>query len=218
MRDLGGPKYYPPFEEKINIVSHAFGLILSIAALVILVLCANLHGNVWHIVSFSVYGASLIILYTASTFFHSSKNEKLRYSLNIVDHSSIYVLIAGTYTPFALVTLNGTIGWIIFGVIWGLALVGVILKFFFIGKYYLISTIMYVLMGWIIILAVKPLIDNLALAGIIWLFVGGASYTIGAFFFTFNKIKFNHAIFHIFVLIGSFCHFMSIFFYVLPSK
>jgi hemolysin III len=218
MKDVGRPRYYPPFEEKINIVSHGLGLILSIAALVILVICANLHGNVWHIVSFSVYGASLIILYAASTFFHISRDLKLRYNLNIVDHSSIYVLIAGTYTPFALVTLNGAIGWVIFGVIWGLALIGVILKFFFIGRYYLISTVMYVLMGWIIIFAVKPLIESLPLGGLVWLFAGGISYTIGAFFFSIDKIKFNHAIFHIFVLAGSFCHFMTVFFYVLPRK
>jgi hemolysin III len=218
MKDTTTPKSYPPLEEKINIGSHAFGLILSITALVFLVLRASFHGNVWHIVSFSIYGASLVILYAASTFFHSSKKPKLRYRLNILDHSSIYVLIAGTYTPFVLVTLNGALGWVIFGIIWGLALTGVILKFFFIGKYYLISTIMYVLMGWIIIIAVKPLIDSLPLLGIIWIFVGGVSYTVGAIFYSIKNIKFNHAIFHIFVLIGSFCHFMSIFFYVLPRK
>ena len=218
MKDIGGIKYYSPIEEKINIISHAIGFILSIVALVLLVTHANLHGNVWHIVSFSIFGASLIILYAASTLYHSAKKSKLRNRLKIIDHASIYVLIAGTYTPFTLVTLKGTIGWVIFGTSWGLALTGIILKLFFTGKYNLISTIMYVLMGWVIVFAIKPLINNLPLEGLLWLIAGGISYTIGAILYSIKKIKFNHAIFHMFVLLGSFCHFMSVFFYVLPSE
>ena len=218
MKDTEGITDYSPIEEKINIISHAIGFILSIVALVLLVRHATLHGDVWHIVSFSIFGASLIILYAASTFYHSAKKSELRNRLKIIDHTSIYVLIAGTYTPFTLVTLNGTIGWVIFGTSWGLALTGIILKLFFTGKYNLISTIMYVLMGWIIVFAIKPLINNLPLEGLLWLFAGGISYTIGAILYSIKKIKFNHAIFHMFVLIGSFCHFMSVFFYVLPSE
>jgi len=218
MKDIEGIKYYSPIEEKINIISHAIGFMLSIVALVLLITHANLHGDVWHIVSFSIFGASLIILYAASTFYHSAKKSELRNRLKIIDHASIYVLIAGTYTPFALVTLNGTTGWVIFGTSWGLALTGIILKLFFTGKYNLILTIMYVLMGWVVLFAIKPLINNLPLGGLLWLFVGGISYTIGAILYSIKKIKFNHAIFHIFVLIGSFCHFMSVFFYVLPSE
>ena len=217
MRDIEGIKHYAPIEEKINIISHAIGLILSIVALVLLVTHATLHGDVWHIVSFSIFGASLIILYAASTFYHSAKKSELRNRLNIIDHASIYVLIAGTYTPFTLVTLKGTIGWVIFGISWGLALTGIILKLFFTGKYNLMSTIMYVLMGWVIVFAIKPLINNLPLAGLLWLVAGGISYTIGAILYGIKKIKFNHAIFHMFVLTGSFCHFMSVYFYVLPS-
>ncbi len=217
MKDIEGIKYYSPIEEKINIISHATGFILSIVAFVLLVTHANLHGDVWHIVSFSIFGASLIILYAASTFYHSAKKSELRNRLKIIDHASIYVLIAGTYTPFTLVTLKGTIGWVIFGTSWGLALTGIILKLFFAGKYNLISTIMYVLMGWVIVFAIKPLINNLPLEGLLWLFAGGISYTIGAILYSIKKIKFNHAIFHMFVLIGSFCYFMSVFFYVLPS-
>lgn len=217
MKDIEGIKYYSPIEEKINIISHTIGLILSIVALILLVTHANLHGDLWHIVSFSIFGASLIILYAASTFYHSAKKSELRNRLKIIDHASIYVLIAGTYTPFTLVTLNGTIGWVIFGTSWGLALTGIILKLFFTGKYNLISTIMYVLMGWVIVFAIKPLINNLPLEGLLWLFAGGISYTIGAILYSIKKIKFSHAIFHMFVLIGSFCHFMSVFFYVLPS-
>ena len=218
MKDIEGIKYYSPIEEKINIISHATGFILSIVAFVLLVTHANLHGDVWHIVSFSIFGASLIILYAASTFYHSAKKSELRNRLKIIDHASIYVLIAGTYTPFTLVTLKGTIGWVIFGTSWGLALTGIILKLFFTGKYNLISTIMYVLMGWVIVFAIKPLINNLPLEGLLWLFAGGISYTIGAILYSIKKIKFNHAIFHMFVLIGSFCHFMSVFFYVLPNE
>ena len=215
MKDIEEIKYYSPKEEKINIISHAIGFILSIVALVLLVRHANLHGNIWHIVSFSIFGASVSILYAASSFYHSAKRSELRNRLKIIDHASIYVLIAGTYTPFTLVTLKGTIGWVIFSISWGLALTGVILKLFFTGKYNLLSTIMYVLMGWVIVFAIKPLIKNLPFEGLLWLFAGGISYTIGAILYSIKKIKFNHAIFHIFVLFGSFCHFISVFFYVL---
>ncbi len=210
--------YYDPKEEKLNVISHAFGLVLSIIALVLLVVFASLEGSAWHIVSFSIYGASLIVLYAASTFYHNSKTPKLRYRLNIFDHASIYVLIAGTYTPFTLVVLDGWVGWTIFGVSWGLALTGVILKLFFIGKYDRISTIAYVLMGWLIVFAIKPLVQNLPIEGLLWLLGGGISYTVGAILYSIKKIKYNHAIFHIFVLLGSFCHFIAVFFYVLPIK
>ena len=218
MKEIEGIKTYSPLEEKFNIISHASGFVLSIAASALLVAHATLHGDVWHIVSFSIFGASLMILYAASTFYHLAKKPALRTRLNIIDHASIYVLIAGTYTPFTIVTLSGITGWLIFGISWGLALTGIILKLFFTGKYDIISTIMYVLMGWVIVFAIKPLIHNLALDGFLWLLAGGISYTIGAILYSIKKIKFNHAIFHIFVLNGSFCHFMAVFFYVLPSQ
>lgn len=218
MKNTDRSKYYAPLEEKINIISHGIGFISSIAALIFLVVHASLHGNVWHIVSFSIFGATLIILYTASTFYHSAQKSELRTRLKIIDHASIYLLIAGTYTPFTLVTLSGKTGWVIFTVSWGLALSGVILKLFFAGRYNLISTVMYVLMGWIIIFAIKPLINNLPLNGLLWLFAGGISYTIGAVLYSIKKIKFNHAIFHILVLTGSFCHFIAVYFYVLPGE
>jgi len=217
MKDIEGMKQYSPIEEKININSHAIGFILSVVALVLLVAHASMHGDVWHIVSFSIFGTSLIILYAASTFYHSVKKPELRKRLKIIDHASIYVLVAGTYTPFTLVTLNGKLGWLIFGISWGLALTGIILKLFFTGKYNLISTSMYVFMGWVIVFAIKPLINNLPSEGFLWLLAGGISYTLGAIIYSIKKIKFNHAIFHMFVLTGSFCHFISVFFYVLPQ-
>jgi len=214
MKNIEGIKYYSPREEKINIISHAIGFILSVAAFILLVMRANLHGDIWHIISFSIFGVSLIVLYAASTIYHSTTKPELRRRLRIIDHASIFVLIAGTYTPFTLVTLSGTIGWVIFGTSWGLALIGIALKLFFTGKYKLFSTIMYILISLIIVFAIKPLIDNLPLEGLLWLSAGGISYIIGAILYSIKKIKFNHAIFHIFVLIGSFCHFVSVFFYV----
>jgi hemolysin III len=218
MKEIEGIKHYSLIEEKTNIISHGIGFILSIVALMLLVTHANLYGNTWHIVSFSIFGASLIILFAASTFYHSAKRPELRNRLRIIDHASIYILIAGTYTPFTLVTLNGPIGWSIFGIAWGLALTGIILKLFLTGKYDLISTLMYVFMGWIIVFVIKPVINNLSLEGLLWLVAGGMAYTIGAVLYSIKKIKFNHAIFHVFVLVGSVCHFVSVFFYVLPTE
>ena len=215
MEVIEGIREYSPTEEKINIISHAVGFSLSIVGLVFLVTNAIVYGDVRHIVSFSIFGTSLIILYAASTFYHSVKKLELRRILKIIDHASIYILIAGTYTPFTLVTLNGALGWWIFGISWSLASIGIILKLFFTGRYNFISTLMYVLMGWVIIFAIKPLLNILPFEGFLWVLAGGISYTIGAILYGIRKIKFNHAIFHLFVLTGSFCHFMSVYFYVI---
>ncbi len=214
MKPKKAPKSYAPLEEKLNVYSHGLGLLLSIAALVLLVFKAATDGSPWRIVSFSIFGVSLIVLYTASTVFHNAKTPILRKRLNIFDHASIYVLIAGSYTPFTLVTLNGTLGWVLFGISWGIAIAGIILKLFYTGKYEKASTIAYVLMGWMIVFAIKPLLANLSSEGLFWLVSGGIFYTIGAVLYSINKLKFNHFIFHIFVLIGSFCHFMAVYFYV----
>jgi len=207
-------KYYDAKEEKLNIWSHFIGLILSIIAATVLVVKTSLYEDVWHIVSFSIYGGSMVLLYLASTLYHSAKAPKIRHRLNIFDHAAIYVLIAGTYTPFTLVTLKGTMGWVVFGIIWGAALIGVVLKLFFIGKYDKLSTIMYVVMGWVMLIAIKPLVENLSKEGLFWLALGGVSYTIGAIYYSRDKMPYNHAVFHVFVLLGSFFHFVSIFFYV----
>ncbi len=209
---------YSSIEERMNILSHAIGFILSIVALVLLVVRASLYGNAWHIVSFSIFGSSLILLYAASTLYHVAKEPVLRRRLQVLDHAMIYVLIAGTYTPFTLVTLNGVSGWVLFGFSWGLALTGIILKLFFTGKYDLLSTLMYVFMGWIIIFAINPLIHRLPAEGLFWLVAGGLAYTLGAILYSIKKISFNHAIFHLFVLLGSCCHFIAVYFYVLPVQ
>ena len=210
--------YYNNTEERINIITHALGFVLSIVALVVLILHASTNGSARHIVSFTIFGASLIVLYAASTLYHYSQKPSIRRKLNILDHASIYVLIAGTYTPFTLVTLKGTLGWTIFGITWGIAIIGIVLKLFYTGRFDKISTIVYVGMGWIIIFAIKPLIENLPLTGLYWLLAGGISYTVGAVLYSIKKIKFNHAIFHLFVLFGSFSHFMAVYFYVLTPS
>lgn len=218
MQEFDDTKHYSPLEERINITSHAFGFLLSLVALALLTTHASLNGNAWHVVSFSIFGASLVVLFAASTIYHSAKKPELRSRLRIVDHATIYVLIAGTYTPFTLITLNGTAGWIIFSASWAMALTGIVLKLFFTGRFDLISTLMYVFMGWIIVFDLESLINKLSSEGLFWLVAGGLAYTVGAILYSIKKIKFNHAIFHVFVLLGAFCHFVSVYFYVLPAK
>ena len=207
---------YPFWEEFVNVLSHGVGLLLSIAALTLMVVFASLDGNAWHIVGAAIFGASLVVLYLASTLFHGVRKPDVRKWLNVFDHAAIYILIAGTYTPFLLVTLNGAWGWSLFGVIWGLAIAGVVFKIFFTGRFNAVSTIVYVLMGWLIVIAIVPLFENLPTAGLIWLVAGGLSYSVGAVFFMFDRLPFNHAIFHFLVLGGSVCHFFAVFLYVIP--
>ncbi len=204
-------------EETANIIIPAIGIVLSLVGLIFLVVFANLYGDVWHIVSCSVYGATLIVLYTASTLYHSFRNPRIKHMMQIFDHSSIYLLIAGTYTPFTLVNLRGDWGWSLFGVIWGLALLGIIFKFLFVDRFKAFSTSIYLLMGWIVVIAIKPMLRLVPIKGIIWLIAGGLSYTIGVVFFTWDyKIPYGHTIWHLFVLVGAICHFWAIILYVIP--
>lgn len=209
-------KFYSLGEELVNIITHGVGALLSVAALVLMVVWSSFYGNAWHIVGSAIFGVSLIILYTASTLYHAVQQPQVRARLRVLDHAAIYVLIAGTYTPFTLVTLNGTVGWTIFGITWGLAVIGVVLKLFFTGKFDKLSTAMYVGMGWVVVGAAKPLMENLEFGGLMWLLWGGIAYTVGAIFYSIKAIPFGHAIFHSFVLVGSFCHFAAVFWYVIP--
>jgi hemolysin III len=204
---------YSEKEEKLNVISHAFGLVMGIIALPFLIDKSMHFDGFWKPTSIIIYGVSILTLYTASTVYHAAKAPKLRRRLNIFDHAAIYVLIAGTYTPFTLITLEGKTGWIIFGLTWFFALTGIILKLFFTGRFDKLSTIMYVLMGWQIVFAINPLLENLASEGLFWLFLGGVFYTIGAILYSIKKIPYNHAIFHVFVLLGSISHFISVYFY-----
>ena len=207
-------KYYSRPEENLNIATHGLGVLLSIVALVLLIDKAHAADAPWYLVSFTVFGVSLILLYTASTLYHASVRPELRSKFKVLDHAVIFVLIAGTYTPFTLITLHGWIGWTIFGVVWGIAAVGMVFKLFHTGRYEKISTIAYVAMGWIIVFAIVPLIQNLATGGLWWLLAGGACYTIGAVLYRMHKLPYNHAIFHVFVLLGSFSHFMAVYKFV----
>lgn len=207
-------QFYSPTEEKLNIWSHAFGIFLSIIALVLLIIKAVQQDNIWMKISFPIFGVSLILLYLASTLYHASKEPQKRFKLKVFDHAAIYVLIAGSYTPFTLVSLNGETGWLIFSIVWVIAFTGIILKLFFTGKFKIVSTAMYVLMGWLIVFYFQDLTASLHEKGVFYLILGGVLYTIGAILYSIKKIKFNHAIFHFFVLAGSFCHFLSIYLYV----
>ncbi|MBP7765292.1 MAG: hemolysin III family protein [Syntrophaceae bacterium] len=208
---------YSFIEEIINSVTHGAGILLSIAALVLMVVFASLSGSAVHVVSCAIFGVTLILLYTASTLYHGIPYPRVKRILKIFDHCCIYLLIAGTYTPFLLVTLRGALGWTLFGVIWFLALLGVLFKLFFIHRFKIVSTIAYVLMGWIIILAIKPLMAALPAGGLIFLVAGGLAYSLGVIFYAWKKLPFNHAIWHLFVLAGSICHFFAVLFYVLPA-
>lgn len=216
LRKLHAIQIYSPLEEKLNVGTHFFGLVMSVFATVFLIFRAVDLDSIWAIISFPVFGVSMMVLYLASTLYHSSKTPKRRHRMNIFDHSAIYVLIAGTYTPFALVSLNGDEGYFLFFLVWGIAVIGVVFKIFFTGRFDVLSTSLYVAMGWLIIVSIKSLIHNLDFHGLVWLISGGIAYTLGAVLYSIHKLKFNHTIFHVFVLIGTFCHFMAVYFYVIP--
>lgn len=209
-------KYYSLGEEIANSITHGVGIVLAIAALGVMTVFAGIYGNAWHIVSVSVFGATMILLYTASTLYHSIQHPRAKRILQILDHSAIYLLIAGTYTPFTLVSLRGPWGWSLFGVIWGLAVFGVVFQLWLIRRWQAVSLGLYTAMGWAIIAAIKPLIVSLALGGIVFLILGGLAYTAGILFYCWKKLKFHHAIWHLFVLTGSILHFFAVLYYVIP--
>jgi len=203
-------------EEVFNSITHGIGVFLSIAALVLLIVKAVQSGDNWHIVSSVIYGSTLVLLYLASTLFHSFMFTSARNIFNILDHSAIYLLIAGTYTPFVLVSLRGPIGWTLFGIIWGLTAIGIVYKLFFLEKWRTLSTIIYIIMGWLIIFAIKPLLNSVPVGGLYWILAGGIFYTVGVIFYVWKKLYFSHVIWHLFVLAGSICHFFAILWYIIP--
>jgi len=201
-------------EEIANSITHGIGAVLSIAALVILVVFAAKYGDVWRVVSFSIYGSTLFILYLVSTLYHSLTNKRVKNFFEILDHSSIFLLIAGTYTPVTLVPMRGPWGWTMFGLIWAMAIIGIIMKIFLIGKYKVFSLLVYLSMGWLIIIVFKPMLQMVPQGLIIWLFIGGISYTLGIIFYLFKNIPYFHFIWHLFVLGGSISHFFGILLYL----
>lgn len=201
-------------EEIFNSISHGIGALLSLAALVIIVAFASLSGDVWKIVSFSIYGFTLFFLYLSSTLYHSIFHEKSKQVLRIFDHVSIYLLIAGSYTPIALVPMRENGGWLIFATIWLLAIIGIILKIIYRDKMKFISLCLYLIMGWLAILAIKPMLNTIPEGFFSWLLVGGLIYTVGVIFYICRKIPFNHAIWHLFVLGGSTIHYLGMLFHL----
>ncbi len=202
-------------EELFNSISHGSGALFAITALVLISVFAGKTGDAWKIVSGVIYGVSLVALFTASTLYHAFPKGKVKDVFEIMDHSAIFILIAGTYTPFTLVSLRGPIGWTIFGIVWGLTLVGIIYKIFFVNKFVIFSTLIYIFMGWLIVFAMAPLTQSLPSAGLFWLVLGGVLYTLGTPFYIIRKIPFHHGIWHLFVLGGSISHFITVLFYVI---
>ncbi|WP_312098175.1 hemolysin III family protein [Niallia sp.] len=201
-------------EEIANSITHGIGFLLSIPALVMLILNAAETANPWRIVSFSIFGATMIILYLCSTLLHSITHEKMKDFFEILDHSSIYLLIAGTYTPFVLVAIRGGLGWTLFGIVWGLAITGIVFKCYYVKKYIVTSTILYVIMGWLIVMAIIPLYHAIGTTGFMLLIGGGLLYTVGSIFYVMQKIPYFHAIWHIFVLAGSALMYFCVYLYV----
>ena len=208
---------YHKREEILNVVSHGLGAILSIPAFIILMVDSYAQGSIPNMLIYMVYGISLMVLYFSSTGYHWVQNPKWRNPLNVWDHISIYLLIAGSYGPFALIGMKGsTIGLVIFAIVWVFAFVGIIIKMFFFGKYNILSAIAYVIMGWIAVIGIGTMLEMMPLAAVLWLFGGGIAYTVGAVIFMFdNKIPYNHAIFHLLVLVGSACHYYAVYTYLL---
>jgi hemolysin III len=204
-------------EELANALTHGFGLLLSIAGAVALVAVSILHGTAWHIVSCSIYGFTLVLLYFSSTLYHAISTPRLKRMFRLFDHSAVYLLIAGTYTPFTLVNLRGGWGWTLFGVVWVLTLAGITFKYVALDRFHA-STVLYVLMGWLVVLGIKPVLTFVTLHGFLWLLGGGLFYTVGVFFFASKRIPYSHAIWHVFALCGSICHYWAVFFYVLPHR
>lgn len=205
-------------EEVVNATTHGIGVLFSITALVLLLIGASKEGTIWHTVSFTVYGVTMVILYLSSTLLHSFPEGRVKDWFEICDHASIYLFIAGTYTPFLFVVIKGTLGWTLFGVVWGLAVIGFIFKLFFAKKFLYLSTFLYIAMGWLIVIAWKPISSTLPENGVLLLVIGGVIYTVGTIFYVWRGFKFHHAIWHLFVLGGTVVHFFSILWYVLPLR
>ncbi len=206
---------YSVGEEIANSITHGLGVAFGVTALCFLVISAARQGNPWQVVSFSIYGTCLILLFLFSTCYHSIPVPRAKPFLRYLDHSAIFLLIAGTYTPFLLVKMRGPWGWSLFGTIWGLAFAGIVLNFVLIGRSRIIGSLIYVGMGWLVVIALKPLLASIPLGGVMWLAAGGLLYTFGVIFYLARKLPFNHAIWHMFVLGGSACHFLAIWHYVL---
>jgi len=200
-----------------NAITHGIGALLALLGAVYMI-AASTRGSAWQVVSCSVFCATLVLVYVCSTLYHSLVRTRARHVFHILDHSSIYLLIAGTYTPFCLVTLRGPVGWTLFGVVWSLAVAGVIFKSFAVDRFELASAIVYLAQGWFIVVAVVPLVHTLGWHGVMWLGAGGVAYTLGIIFFALDRLRYFHALWHLFVLAGSIFHYFGILYYIVPAR
>jgi hemolysin III len=206
-------------EEIVNSTTHGIGLVLSVAGFAVLLGMAARHGTAWHVVGCGIYGSTLICLYLASMLYHGIPSPHLKRALRIFDHSAIYLLIAGTYTPFLLVNLRGGWGWSLLGIVWGCALAGIAFKLWFVDRLEVASTLFYLAMGWLAVVAVKPFLTHVAAIGLRWLVAGGVMYTLGVVFYASRRIPYSHAVWHLFVLTGSVCHYLAVLYaVVLPPR
>lgn len=217
LTDRAAQRFYSLGEEITHSITHGIGAGLSVAGLTVLVVLAALFGDVYQIVSFSIYGGTLVLLFLASTLYHSFQNPKVKRVFKVIDHASIYLLIAGTYTPFLIVGIRGTLGWTLLAIVWGLALLGVSFKALFIHRFQKLSVLAYVLMGWLCVIATKQMLANIPLGGLIWLAAGGVVYTVGVIFYALKKYRYTHAVWHLFVMGGSICHYFAVLFYLAPA-
>ena len=213
-KKIASLQYQSRKEDVVNSVIHGIGIGLSIAALVLLIVFARASGDVWDVVSLSIFGATLIFLYLSSTLFHGVKHRKVQEFFRRCDYIGIFLLIAGTYTPIALIYLRGSWGWTLFGVVWLIALMGIALRIFFASKIELVLAILYILMGWTILVAIKPALELIPVGVLTWLLIGGASYMLGLVFLSWKKLPYHHALWHLFVLAGSTAHFLGMFLYI----
>jgi hemolysin III len=209
--------HYSLGHEISNSVSHGVGAVFSVIGLILLVIRAVGNGDPWQVVSVSIFGTSMVLLYTSSTLYHALIPPRARRIFKILDHSMIYILIAGTYTPFLLISLRGGWGWSMFGVVWGVSIIGIVLKVFYAGRFKLISTLLYLALGWMAMIAIKPMMANVPTTGLLWLLAGGGAYSIGTIFYMWRKVPYHHAIWHLFVICGTVCHFKSIYSYLLTA-
>ncbi|MBS3736895.1 MAG: hemolysin III family protein [Candidatus Bipolaricaulota bacterium] len=207
---------YEPEEEIANSILHGFGILASVAGLVILLLRAIRWNNSWMLISFGIYGGSLILLFLSSTLYHGLPYQKFKKFFRVLDHSSIYILVAGTYTPFTLVSLRNGWGWALFGTIWGLAFGGILFHCISHGRFSNVGTVTYILMGWLSLIVLHQLLSSIGLVGVILLIVGGLIYSLGVIFYKREGLTYNHAIWHLFVLGGGICHFSVVYFFVAP--
>ena len=211
-------RLYSVREEVANCITHGAGVVLSVVGLTLMVVFASFSGDPWRIVSVSIFGASLVVLYAASTLYHAFSQPKIKNALRVFDHSAIYLLIAGTYTPFLLVNMRGPWGWSMLSVLWVMAAIGCVFKIFFVGKWNKLATLCYVIMGWMIVVAIKPTIESNPSIALLLMLIGGLFYTGGVIFYLWDRLPYNHAIWHVFVLGGSISHFFAIFFFIAISR